>query len=309
MRIDIKATAKELLKMDNIYILCHRNPDGDTLGSGFGLHYALKALGKRSKVLCSDGLPQKFSYMYDEFSDFKAENIVSVDIASEQLFGDLDYKVDLAIDHHSTNSLFADKVCLYPDAAATCEIIWEIVTEMGVTVDEKIATCLYTGVATDTGCFKFSNVTPATHYIAAKLIEYGADFKKVNKEIFETKTLSMISLEREVLNTLSFSFDNRIAMIYVTTEMLEKYGVPETELDAITGIPRQIEGVEMGLTLKQRDVNEFKVSARSSETIDASEFCKKFDGGGHARAAGCTITGNLDEVKEKLVKALEEFLC
>ncbi len=309
MRIDIKATAKELLLMDNIYILCHRNPDGDTLGSGFGLHYALKQLGKRSKVLCSDAFPQKFSYMYEEFSEFEADHIVSVDIASEQLFGDLNYNVELAIDHHPTNSLFAENVCLYENDAATCEIIYAIIKEMGVAVDEKIATCLYTGIATDTGCFKFSNVTPKTHHIAGELIECGALFKKVNKEIFETKTLNMISLEREVLNTLSFHFDNRIAMIYVTTEMLRKYGIPETELDAITGIPRQIEGVEMGLTLKQRDADDFKISVRTSEDLDASVFCAKFSGGGHARAAGCTVTGSLDEVKEKLIKALEEFLC
>ena len=309
MRIDVKATAKELLNMDNIYILCHRNPDGDTLGSGFGLHYALKSLGKRSKVLCSDEFPEKFSYMYDTFTEFEAENIVSVDVATTELFGSLDYKVNLAIDHHPTNSLFAEKVCLCPDDAATCEIIYAIIKEMGVKIDEKIATCLYTGVATDTGCFKFSNVTPKTHYIAGELIECGALFKKVNKEIFETKTLSLISLEREVLNTLSFHSQNRVAMIYVTTEMLKKYGVPETELDAITGIPRQIEGVEMGITIKQRNENEFKVSARTSETLDASQFCQKFGGGGHARASGCSIQGDLDTVKTKLIKALEEFLC
>jgi len=309
MRIDIKAAAKELLSMDNIFILCHRNPDGDTLGSAFGLHYALKALGKRSKVLCSDEFPQKFSYMYDKTEDFAPSHIVSVDIASEQLFGDLDYKVELAVDHHPTNSLFAEKVCLYPDDAATCEIIYAIIEEMGVPFTEQIATCLYTGIATDTGCFKFTNVTPKTHIIAAKLIEYGALFKKVNKEIFETKSLSMISLEKEVLNTLSFHFENRVAMIYVTTEMLKKYDVPETELDAITGIPRQVAGVELGLTVKQREAQEFKVSVRTSESYDASEFCKIFGGGGHARASGCTVTGDLQSVKEKLIKALEEFLC
>lgn len=312
MKLDYKATAKMLLKMDNVLILCHRNPDGDTLGSGYGLLYALKQLGKKAKVICNDPVPQKFEYLKAFDESFLPDFIVSVDIASEQLFGDklecYTKKVNLAIDHHPSNSFFGENTLLVPEAAATCEIIYNLITEMGVTVTKEIADCLYTGIATDTGCFKFSNVTPDTHFIAGKLIESGADFKKINKDIFETKSLNIIELEAMVLNTLKFYCENKVAVIAVTLDMLNKTGVSETDLDAITGIPRQIEGVIVGVTIKQRTENEFKVSVRSSEEFDASEFCAMFGGGGHMRAAGCTIYGSLEEVIEKLTDLLSRKL-
>lgn len=314
MRIDRKETAARLLKQDDILILCHRNPDGDTLGSGYGLHFALKQLGKRSRVLCSDPIPPKMEYLKgkESFSDFSPRFVVTVDIADEQLFGDAlsSYrgKVDLAIDHHPSNSLFAKETLLHAEAAATCEIIYHLLLEMGVTVTQQIADCLYTGIATDTGCFKFANVTPDTHRIAASLIEIGCQFQQINKRLFQSKTLGMMELERQVLNTLEFHDENRIALICVSLQMLRETGVSEAELDGISGIPRQIEGVQVGVTIKERTQNEYKLSVRSSELLDASKFCALFGGGGHARAAGCTICGSLPQVREKVLTALQEAL-
>lgn len=314
MRIDRKETAQRLLAQDDIVILCHRNPDGDTLGSGCGLHYALKQLGKRSRVLCSDAVPHKMEYLKSEevTEAFPPRFIVAVDIADEQLFGDAlsPYlgKVDLAIDHHPSNSMFAKDTLLDPGAAATCEIMYHLLLEMGITVTRQIADCLYTGIATDTGCFKFANVTPDTHRIAASLIEDGCRFQKINKLLFESKTPGMLELERQVLNTLEFHGDGRIAFITVTRDMLRETGVSEAELDGISGIPRKIEGVEVGVTIKEHAQNEYKLSVRSSELLDASKFCARFGGGGHARAAGCTICGTLDEVRSRIRSALKQEL-
>lgn len=308
MKIDYKKAKKQLLSNDDIMIFCHRNPDGDTLGSGYGLCYALRSLGKKAKVVCFDKLPSKFEYLRDFDEEFTPKFFVSVDIASEGLFGEMPAKINLAIDHHPSNTLFAENTLLEPEAAATCEVIYKLIKELKVKITPQIATCLYTGIATDTGCFKFSNVTPETHFIAGELIKCGADFKKVNKEIFETKTMGLVSLEAEVLNNLKFFCDNKVALIAVTLQMLEKSGVMETELDGITGIPRQIEGVLVGVTVKQRTENEYKISVRSSESLDASEFCKRFGGGGHARAGGCSIFGTLEEVINTLTTALAEEL-
>lgn len=314
MRIDRKETAARLLEQDDILILCHRNPDGDTLGSGYGLQYALKQLGKRSRVLCSDPIPSKMNYLKDQETDFdfSPRFVVSVDIADEQLFGDAlsPYcgKVDLAIDHHPSNSMFARETLLDDKAAATCEIIYRLLLEMAVTVTPQISDCLYTGIVTDTGCFKFANVTPDTHRIAASLIESGCRFQQINKQLFESKTLGMMELERRVLNTLELHDQNRIAMICVSLQMLRETGVSEAELDGISGIPRKIEGVQVGVTIKERAQNEYKLSVRSSEVLDASKFCALFGGGGHARAAGCTICGSLPQVREKILTALQEAL-
>lgn len=314
MRIDRKETARRLLEKDDILILCHRNPDGDTLGSGFGLHFALKQLGKRSRVLCNDPIPPKMEYLRDNDTgpDFPPHFVVSVDIADEQLFGDALTPycggVDLAIDHHPSNSMFARETFLDAGAAATCEIIYHLLSDMEVSITQQIADCLYTGIATDTGCFKFANVIPDTHRIAASLIEKGCRFHQINKLLFESKTLGMMELERQALNTLEFHDENRIALICVTLDMLRKTGVSEAELDGISGIPRKIEGVQVGVTIKERAENEYKLSIRSSELLDASKFCALFGGGGHARAAGCTIFGTLPEVREKVLAALQKAL-
>lgn len=314
MRINRKETAARLIEQDDILILCHRNPDGDTLGSGYGLHFALKQMGKRSRVLCSDPIPAKMEYLRgtETFSDFPPRFVVSVDIADEQLFGDTlsPYRggVDLAIDHHPSNSMFAQETLLDAGAAATCEIIYHLLSDMNVSITQQIADCLYTGIATDTGCFKFANVIPDTHRIAATLIESGCRFQKINKQLFESKTLGMMELERQVLNTLEFHAQNRIAIICVTLKMLQETGVSEAELDGISGIPRKIEGVQVGVTIKERAQNEYKLSIRSSELLDASKFCALFGGGGHARAAGCTIYGTLSEVRKQIFSALQEAL-
>ena len=214
----------------------------------------------------------------------------------------------MAIDHHPSNSMFAQETLLDAGAAATCEIIYHLLSDMNVSITQQIADCLYTGIATDTGCFKFANVIPDTHRIAATLIESGCRFQKINKQLFESKTLGMMELERQVLNTLEFHAQNRIAIICVTLKMLQETGVSEAELDGISGIPRKIEGVQVGVTIKERAQNEYKLSIRSSELLDASKFCALFGGGGHARAAGCTIYGTLSEVRKQILSALQEAL-
>ncbi|MEG2597294.1 MAG: DHH family phosphoesterase, partial [Oscillospiraceae bacterium] len=257
MKINFQEAAALLRKSDDILILCHRNPDGDTLGSGFGLYYALKQMGKQARVICNDPLPPKMRFFQSEtvFEEFSPHFVMSVDIADEQLFGDMLApfigKVQLAIDHHPSNSMFAERTLLDANAAATCEIIYKLLKELSVTPDKQIADCLYTGIATDTGCFKFSNVTPETHRIAADLIEYGCDFQSINKRIFETKSLGLMELEKHVLNTLEFHSHNRIGIITVTRQMLLESGINEAELDGLSGIPRKVEGVEVGVTIKE----------------------------------------------------------
>ena len=295
MEINCKEAAAFLREAEDVLILCHRNPDGDTLGSGCGLCHALKNMGKRARILVNDPIPRKFRYLTEGCEDtFEPKTIVSTDIADEQLFGEklAPYlgKVELAIDHHPSNTRFAKRLFLEPDSAATTELIYGLVKELGTPLTPEIADCLYTGLTTDTGCFVY--------------------YKELNKHIFETKSLSVLSAEREALNSLEMHFDGKAALIYISREMLARTGVLEADLDGIAAIPRKIEGVEIGITIKERADNEYKISLRTGEAIDACRICQNFGGGGHARAAGCTVNGTLDEVKTLILgtvgHALEE---
>lgn len=316
MRVTLQAAAAMLLSFDRVLILCHRNPDGDTIGSAASLCRAYLNMGRQAKIFCHDAFPEKFSYLLPEMPDFAPEHIVSVDVADPALLGSRTEEmlnnrpIALSIDHHPTHKQFAQTLCLEEHSASCCEIIRELLGEMGCPVTKEIADCIYTGAATDTGCFKFSNTSPRTHRIAAEMIEAGADYVTINKVMFDTKTFPELKLEQLALEQLWLSEDGKIAVLTITSDMLEKTGVRETELDAITALPRKIAGVEAGITIKQRGENEFKVSVRTGETLDASRICGKFGGGGHARAAGCQFEGLSPAViREKLAAAVREEMA
>ena len=302
MIIDCKKAAQELKKADNILILTHANPDGDTLGSGFALLRALLKCGKRARLINNDSINKKYDYLYEgvENADFKEEYIVSVDVAENRLLGDrvkAEYgdRVDLSIDHHGISRLFAKMTYCEPESASACELVYLVIKEMGIEPDADIASCIYTGCTTDTGCFRYSNVTPRTHRIAAGLIEAGAEHSKINVRMFETKTMNNIMLERMCLDSLKSYADGKIALIAVTKAMLEKCNTDKSALDAIKPITRQIEGVKIGLTVKEEDNGAIGVSVRTDESYDAAKICAHFGGGGHMRAAGCEFKGKTVE--------------
>ena len=313
MKIDFNEAVKLLKEKDNILILTHRNPDGDTLGSGFALLRALKDMGKRARLINADPIPEKFAYLYEGISedDFTEEFVVSVDVAERKLLGEslMDKygdKVELAIDHHETSRLFAEKTYCESDSASCCEIVYLLIKAMGTPVTKEIADCIYTGCSTDTGCFKYSNVTPRTHIIASELIEAGADHSRINTRMFETKTMGDFMLQKMCLDTLSVFGGGKVALISVTKAMLSQCGVDKSALDAIKPMTRQIEGVEIGITLKEESDGKVGISVRTGENYDASAICAHFGGGGHMRAAGCEVKGTMKEALEKINKYIIE---
>lgn len=314
MDITAKAAAEELKCQDRILILSHQNPDGDTLGCAFALCRALSSMGKLVRVECPDSLPQRFSYLYADCvqPDFEPEYIVAVDIAALQLMGNLREvygdRVDLCIDHHPSNEKYAAKTCLCSAAAAACELVYSILCLLEVTITPTIADCLYTGIATDSGCFKYSNTTADTHRIAADLMEAGANYRWTNEYLFDTKSKSRIAVEQQVLNTMEYFCDDRVAIIGISQEMIERTHADESELDGVSAIPRMIEGVQIGITIREKPDGTHKISIRTTSEVDASSICQRFGGGGHARAAGCLIEADYETAKEQLVSVCREFL-
>ena len=314
MEINVQQCCEILRGLDDIVILSHRNPDGDTLGSAFALHYILNQLGKRSRVECHDVFPKQYSYLLLDYKpeDFEPKAVVAVDIADEQLFGEnlekYRGKVDLCIDHHGSNKHYAKNWLVSETSAACCEIMEEVCYGFEeVEITKIIADCIYTGVSTDTGCFRYSNTTGHTHAVAGRMFKAGCDFVMINRAMFEVKSFSRIAIEREVLNTLELYFDNRCAVVCITKDMLNRTGAEESELEGVAAMPREVEGVLVGITLRQRD-NGYKISVRSGEEVDASVLCGNFGGGGHRCAAGCFIEGDLETAKKAMLDVIEKTL-
>ncbi len=315
MRIDVKKAANLLLDHDKIIILVHSNPDGDTLGCGYALLRALRQLGKKAEVIRPESTGKKYNYLFDDLGqeDFEAEYVVSVDVADVKLLEDnvrekYASRINLAIDHHPSNCVECENLLLEDTAAAACEIIYKVIDEMGAKFDKKIADCLYTGISTDTGCFRYSNTTADTYLYASKLVSLGADGSKINKIMFDTKTKTYVNLERLVMDTLEMRFNNRCALIYLTWDMYEKSGSDETETEPLASKTRQIEGVDIGIFVKERRDGTFKISLRTEDPVNASLICKKLGGGGHARAAGCQCDGPLENAKKQIIDVVEEYL-
>ncbi len=310
--VDIKTVCEFLKSNDDYLIATHSSPDGDTLGSGYGLRYILEQLGKRAKVVCADYIPQKFSYFITDNPEFTEKTIIAVDIAdlalTTKLQDNLKDKVNLAIDHHKSNTKYAENLLLEENSASCSEIIFKIAEFLGVNISGKLADALYTGVCTDTGCFKYSNVTTDTFLTAAKLMNLGAKIAEINRLMFETKRKEQIEIEKMALDTLEYHFDDTCVIISITDEMIKTAGCLQSELEAITSVPRTIEGVLAGITIKQKDGDLFKISVRTHEPLDASKICEILGGGGHERAAGCSVRGNLENAKSKILSAVESVM-
>lgn len=306
--IDYDEAIKYLYSHDNFHILTHQSPDGDTLGSAFALCAVLRKLGKKANVLCSDEFPHRYDIMYEGYQPMKfmPEAIVAVDVADSKLLGrGLNHYADfvnLCIDHHISNTFYAEMTLVNPNASAACEVIYEIFDKMGVELDTYIAACLYTGIATDTGCFKYENTTPRCHVIASELMSrYAIPYAIINRKMFDVKSKTRLKIEQYVMSNMEFYLDDRCTMITITNEMTEDFGIEMAEFEGLASLTIELENVEVGVTIKQKSENVFKISMRSATTVDVSELCKQLGGGGHVKAAGCQLTGTLEEVKRRIL--------
>ncbi len=311
MKISVKECADILREKDNILILTHANPDGDTLGSGFALCRALMKIGKICAVINADDIPKKYNYLFDDIVEikFKPDYVVAVDVATVKLLGGLEeqYKIDMCIDHHSTNTEYAN-LLLLEDAPAACQIMYEVVLALDVEVDKKIADCLYTGLTTDTGCFRYDSTTAQTYRVAADLIDAGADNGRINRIMFETKSKTYARLERLAIESMRFYEHERVAVITVTQEMFQLTGSNAQETEGLAPLTRQIEGVEIGITIQERPDGTCKASIRTFESVNAAKLAACFGGGGHAQAAGCKFDCDVKEARRLLVDKCREML-
>ena len=318
--ITVSEIAGKLLNCSDVLLLCHTNPDEDTAGSAYALCLALESAGKKVRIACDKKPPRKSAGFIDASrfeNDLQAEDgtlVVSVDVASVGMLGSLcdrfSQRVDIRIDHHAVSEEFAHFNYNRPDASATALIAYEIITEMGVVLDGAIASSLYAALAADTGGFRYSNTTAQAHRVAADLIEHGAEYVGVSEALFETKTRSNLRAYRLGIEKLDYLYGGRAALLVITNDDKRANSLTDEDLDALSSLTRQSEGTELGLLLKQSDENEqkFKLSLRSRSSFDCAEFCSRFGGGGHVRAAGASIYADSPEqARRKLLALLSEY--
>lgn len=312
----IEKAAEFLKNSGNCYILIHRNPDGDCIGCGYALKRYFNKTGRKAKVICNDEIPKKFSFIVDDdCEDFEPENIMSVDVADKKLFGEKvenNYGniVDFSIDHHEMRKEFSKDCYVVSDASAAAEVLIDVFEELNYKIDRFTAICLYTGIATDTGCFKFSNVTWKTMEAVSKIMKEFPDinYADINRRMFTIKTHAQMSLETEAAKTLKTYFDGKVAIVTVSKKTLSDTGATENDAEAISNMSLALETVKLGITLKERESGIYKISMRGTDDckVNCADVCAILGGGGHAKAAGCQLSGSYDEVISKIMEAVKE---
>ncbi len=308
------AETGELLKAaKKLVIVSHVSPDGDTLGSSLALMHALRMLGKDVIMNVDDDISTVYSFLpgiaeYRRFApdeSVDADLLVIIDASSADRAGNAMEVVKspavLNIDHHKTNTRFADYLYLDSDAAATAEIIYSLLLEMGIKLTRDIAPCIYEGIYTDTGSFKYSNTTSNTLKTAADLLNYEVNPSLISDNM-ELKSRSQVEMLRKVLETLTFLKDGKIAYIEIPLELYDH----NVETDAFISYPRYVEGVEIALLFKQVEENLTRVSFRSKD-IDVAKIALSFGGGGHKKAAGCSVYAPLKEAEKVILEAVGEL--
>jgi bifunctional oligoribonuclease and PAP phosphatase NrnA len=309
----------ESIKGSNDFVITsHCSPDGDNIGSSLGMYYSLKKLGKNVVYVLDDTIPLNLKFLTKDIKIYNSDDmfnkdyvLIALDCGDRSRLCCKDHIVKnstnlICIDHHASNDAYGDLNYIDIDASSTCELVYnllnEICTECDTSIiDEKIATCLYTGLVTDTGNFSYSNTNPSSFLMAYNLSKLGANRDEVIQNIYQNNPVSYYKLLGEALNTLEI-IDEKVSCITLSLDMLDRNNIEFNDVDGITTYTRDIEGVEVGLLFKQKGTNEVKVSFRSKNYVNVSKIAQKFNGGGHIRAAGCTIKDNLESAKNMVIK-------
>lgn len=297
---------------DNYLILNHRRPDGDAVGSAAALCRALRQMGKTASVWKNPETTERYlPYLSGLETEAVPEgaSLISVDLAAETLLplNGLDFagRIVLSIDHHMSNTGYAEYTNVDPKCAACGELLLEILRELGP-VTKEMADALYLAVSTDTGCFQYSNVTGDTLRTAAALKDLGADTFSINKTMFGTKTIARLRLESALTNSAEFYAGGLVAVCCISQSLMDSIGATEDDAEDISGFPRSMEGVQIGVLVKELREGGAKISLRTGDAYNASEICGKLGGGGHRAAAGAQDDAGMESAKARILAAIAE---
>lgn len=303
--------ARWLLEQDRYVILTHRRPDGDTIGSAALLCLGLRQLGKQAYVLRNMEVTEKYIHLHQGLNKDcpdAEDTLICVDVAAPELlpevFQPLLQRIALRIDHHGSASSFTPMELVDSGAGACGEILYDILLEMGVTLDPAMAEALYTAVSTDTGCFRYANTTAHSFRVAAACAEAGGNLHAINQEIFDTNSLARLRLQGWIVENIRFFREGTLALCALPKAVEQRLGVTEDDMENISSFPRSIQGVKMAATIRETGAGTVKVSVRALPGYDAAAVCKVFGGGGHKGAAGASMQMTLEEAAEAVAEEM-----
>ncbi len=309
---------KEIKEAKSIVILTHESPDGDAIGSSLAMKFILEKLEKKADVIIEE-YPRMFQFLpgTDEIkvdSEIKNYDLaISIDCATFKRLEKKEYfenaKKTIVIDHHGSNNMYGDLNYVNPASPACCEILVSMLEYFKIPISKEIGTCIMTGIITDTGGFRYLGVTPETFEYTAELLRLGVDIPDIYKKTMGTKTKANFELTKRVIDRLELLENGRVAFSYITTKDELETNAEPGDHEGLVNIGKDIEGVLVSVFIRQKDEEEaYKVSLRSEDGINVSDICLLFGGGGHARAAGALIQGNVKEVKEKIMEEIKKWM-
>ena len=308
-RLTVQEAAARLRQMNNVLLLTHVRPDGDTIGSAAALCQALRDMGKTAYLLYNPEISDTYAPYAEPYwasEGFVPEHIVSTDIAALNLLPDnaaaYVSRVELTIDHHGSQEFFAAETCLDADAAACGEIIYRVIREL-TAVTPAIALLLYVAISTDTGCFVYANTTADTHRIAAELLETGIDVGPVNKVLFRTKSKTRLAMEARMVADMELYDGDRVVVMSIPLSLRQELHATEADIEELSSLAALVEGTDCGITLRELKPGRVKLSLRTGPRVDACAVCQRLGGGGHTAAAGATVDGTLEDAKALILKA------
>ena len=310
---------EEIDNAKTISILTHEHPDGDAIGSSLALYHALKGLNKEVDVIIPE-VPEIYKFLPGIEIVKKEGKVETYDLSIALDCGDINRlngfaevfenaKVRISIDHHGINTMFADYNFINPTAPACAQILITVIQELGIEINKEIGTCLLTGIITDTGGFKYPATTAETFEFTAELINQGINVSEIYKRVLQTVSKEKFNLRKIATNRLELLEDDQIAFTYITMEDVENTNSTQDDYDGIVEIGRDIEGVEISIFLKEIAEGSYKISLRSNDYVNVADICLMFNGGGHARAAGGSITGTIEEAKERIIEECKKHLA
>ncbi len=304
----------------SIVLACHVNPDGDALGSLLGLAFALIPLGKDVVCLSEDGVPDILRFLPGSELVQQTSDVPAFDLALVVDSGELSRvgshvqpivaraRRIVDIDHHVTAGAFGDIRVLDAGAASTAEIVYALLQALAAPITNDIATCLFTGIITDTGSFRFQNVTPNTLRVAAELLEAGAPPAHISENVFDNRTFAATRLLGHALSSLTQTADGQVIWAHITAGDFQTLGATDQDTEGVVNYVRGVRGAEVGLLFREMSDGKIRVSLRSRETVNVAEIAQRFGGGGHRMASGCTIDAPLAEAEQLLVQAVREAI-
>jgi len=307
---------------ERFILIAHVSPDGDTLGSCLALAKALEQKGKKVSLLCPDPIPDTYRFV-NEMDRFQApdekgpsdlfEVCIAIDCSDLERTGTAssyitNCRYSINIDHHVSNTFYSNYNLVDDHASATGEIIYHLIKAMGVHLTKDISEYLYIAISTDTGSFCYENTTAETHTIVADLISHGVRVFELSTLLFRQRSLSKTRLLGQALSTLEVLKDGLLVFIHVSMDMMKSVDASDDDCDGIVNYALEIEGVELAIFIREQSHHLYKVSLRTRSYVDASEIAKAFGGGGHKRAAGCTIEGDFLNVKNQLMTQAQKML-